>query len=207
MAPHSSTFAWKIPRAEEPEGQTRLSDFTFTFHFHALEKEMATHSSVLAWRIPRIGEPGGLTSMGSHRVRHDWSDLAACSFSSNFEHYLASVWDEHSCEAVWTFFGIAFLWDWNENWPFPVLCHCWVFQICWHIDCCTFTALSFRIWNSSTGILSPPLALLVVMLPEAHSPSQSRMSGSKWEITPLCGYLCHEYLFCIVLLYILATSS
>ena len=56
---------------------TRLSDFTFTFHFHALEKEMATHSNVLAWRIPGTGEPGGLPSMGSHRVRHDWSNLAA----------------------------------------------------------------------------------------------------------------------------------
>ena len=53
------------------EGLTRLSDFTFTFHFYALEKEMATHSSVLAWRIPGMGEPGGLLSMGSHRVRHD----------------------------------------------------------------------------------------------------------------------------------------
>ena len=56
---------------------TRLSDFTFTFHFHALEKEMATHSSVLAWRIPGTGEPGRPPSMGSHRVGHDWSDLAA----------------------------------------------------------------------------------------------------------------------------------
>ena len=56
---------------------TKLSDFTFTFHFHALEKEMATHSRVLAWRIPGTGEPGGLQSIGSHRVRHDWSDLAA----------------------------------------------------------------------------------------------------------------------------------
>ena len=54
---------------------TRLSDFAFIFHFHALEKEMATHSSVLAWRIPGMGEPGGLRSMGSHRVRHNWSDL------------------------------------------------------------------------------------------------------------------------------------
>ena len=71
---------------EEPGGlqsmgslksQTRLSDFTFTFHFHALEKEMATHSSVLAWGIPGMGEPGGLPSMGSHRVGHDRSDLAA----------------------------------------------------------------------------------------------------------------------------------
>ena len=59
------------------KSQTRLSDFTFTFHFHALEKEMAIHSSVLAWRIPGTGEPGGLLSMGSHRVGHDWSNLAA----------------------------------------------------------------------------------------------------------------------------------
>ena len=80
MATHSSTIAWKIPWAEEPgslqsmgvvKSQTQLSNFTFTFHFHALEKEMTTHSSVLAWRIPGTREPGGLPSMGSHRVRHD----------------------------------------------------------------------------------------------------------------------------------------
>ena len=59
------------------KSRTRLSDFTFTFHFHALEKDMATHSSVLAWRIPGAAEPGGLPSMGSHRVGHDLSDLAA----------------------------------------------------------------------------------------------------------------------------------
>ena len=59
------------------KSRIRLSNFTFTFHFHALEKEMATRSSVLAWRIPGMGEPGGLPSMGSHRVGHDWSDLAA----------------------------------------------------------------------------------------------------------------------------------
>ena len=59
------------------KSQAGLSNLTLTFHFHALEKEMATHSSVLAWRIPGTGEPGGLLSMGLHRVRHDWSDLAA----------------------------------------------------------------------------------------------------------------------------------
>ena len=63
--------AWKAVVYEVAEGRTQLSDFTFTFHFHALEKEMATHSSVLAWRIPSTAEPGGLPSMGSHRVRHD----------------------------------------------------------------------------------------------------------------------------------------
>ena len=69
--------AWWAAVHGVAKSQTRLSDFTFTFHFHALEKEMATHSSVLAWRIPGTGEPGGLPSMGSHRVGHDWSDLAA----------------------------------------------------------------------------------------------------------------------------------
>ena len=63
--------AWWAAVHGVAEGRTRLSDFTFTFHFHALEKEMATHSSVLAWRIPGTGEPGGLPSMGSHRVGHD----------------------------------------------------------------------------------------------------------------------------------------
>ena len=72
MAPHSNTLAWKIPWTQEPGrlqsmgslGRTRLSDFTFTFQFHALEKEIATLSSILAWRIPGTGEPGGLPSMG-----------------------------------------------------------------------------------------------------------------------------------------------
>ena len=79
MATHSRVLAWKIPWTDEPGrlrsmgplSQTQLSDFTFTFHFHALEKDMATHSSVLVWRIQRTGEPGGLPSMGSHRVGHD----------------------------------------------------------------------------------------------------------------------------------------
>ena len=79
MATHASTFAWKIPWTEEPGRlqsmgllcQTRLSDVTFTFHFHALEKEMATHASVLAWRLSGTGEPGGLPTMRSRRVGHD----------------------------------------------------------------------------------------------------------------------------------------
>ena len=87
MEPHSSTLAWKIPWTEEPgrlqsvhgvtKSRTRLSNFTFTFHFHALEKEMATHYNVLAWKIPETVEPGGLPSVGSHSIRHDSSNLAA----------------------------------------------------------------------------------------------------------------------------------
>ena len=79
MAPHCSTLAWRMPWTEEPGrlqsmgslSRMRLSDFTFTFHFHTMEKAMAAHSSVLAWRIPGTAEPGGLPSMGSHRVGHN----------------------------------------------------------------------------------------------------------------------------------------
>ena len=63
--------AWEAAVHEVAKSRTLLSDFTFTFHFHALEREMATHSDVLAWRVPGMGEPGGLPSMGSYRVRHD----------------------------------------------------------------------------------------------------------------------------------------
>ena len=71
MAPHSSTLAWYAAAHGFAKSWTRLSNFTFTFHFHALEKEMAAHSSVLAWRIPGTGEPRRLPSMGSHRIGHD----------------------------------------------------------------------------------------------------------------------------------------
>ena len=74
--------AWSATVHGVAKSWTRRSDFTFAFHFHALEKEMATHSSVLAWRIPGMGEPGGLPSLGSHRVGHDWSDLAAAAAAS-----------------------------------------------------------------------------------------------------------------------------
>ena len=112
MAPHSSTVGWKIPWMEEPGGlqsmgslksQTRLSDFTFTFHFPALEIEMATHSSVLTWRIPGTGEPGGLRSMGSHRVGHDWSNLAAAWDSLLFikeSQYSKNQFNEWNCKCL-----------------------------------------------------------------------------------------------------------
>ena len=99
MAAHSSTLAWKIPWMEEPGRLqymgSRLSDFTFTFHFHAMEKEMATHSSILAWRIPGMGEPGGLPSMGSHRVGHDWSNLAAAAVGLPVHHQLPEFTQTH----------------------------------------------------------------------------------------------------------------
>ena len=122
----------------------------------------------------------------------------------NFEHYFASVWDECSCAIVWTFFGIVFLWIWIKTDLFQSCGHCWVFQICWHIECSNIKASSFRIWNISAGIPSPPLALLVVMCPKAHLTSYSSMSGSRWVITPswLSGSLrifCVQF-FCVFLL-------
>ena len=92
----------------------------------------------------------------------------------NFEHHFTSVWDECNCAVVWEFFGIAFLWDWNENWPFPVLWPLLSFPnllTCWVQH---FHSIIFRIWKSSTGILSPPLALFIVMLPKAHLTSHSK---------------------------------
>ena len=160
--------AWWAAVHGVAKSRKQLSDFTFTFHFHAWEKEMATHSIVLAWRIPGMGDPGRLPSMGLHRVGHNWSDLAAAAaadvflelsyffydpkdvgklisgssaFSKSslntwkftvhvllkpilesFENYFASMLDEGNRAVVWMFFGIAFLWDWNENRPLPVLC-------------------------------------------------------------------------------------
>jgi len=104
----------------------------------------------------------------------------------NFEHYFASMWDESNWIVWWfehylalPFFEIGMTTDLLQSCG-----HCWVFQICWHIECSTLTASSFRIWNSSTGIPSPPLALFIVMLHKAHLISHSRMSGSRWVITP-----------------------
>ena len=129
----------------------------------------------------------------------------------NTEHYFTSVWDEHNCAVVWAFFGNAFLWDWNETDLFQSCGCCWVFQICWHIKCSTFTASSFRIWSRSAGISSPPLALFIVMLPKAHLTLHYRMSGSQWVITPwlsgsLRSFLCSSPVYSCHLLLISSVS-
>ena len=116
---------------------------------------------------------------GISRFTYCWSlawrilsiTLLACEMSAIVQYF------EHSFALP--FFGIGMKTD-----LFQSCGHCWVFQICWHIECSTFTASSFRIWNRSTGIPSPPLALFVLMLSKAHLTSHSRMSGSRWVITP-----------------------
>ena len=93
---------------------------------------------------------------------------------------MSAIVQYFQCCLALPFFGIGMKTD-----IFQSCGHCWVFQICWHIECSTFSMASFRIWNSSTGIPSPPLALFIVMFPKAHLTSHSRMSGSRCVITPL----------------------
>ena len=117
----------------------------------------------------------------------------------NFEHYFTSMWDECNCVVVshsltLPFFGIGTKTD-----LFQSCGHCWVFQIYWHIEWSILLASSFRIWNSSTGIPSPPLALFVVMRPKTQLTLYSRMSGSRWVITPSWLSGSWIFFFCVFL--------
>ena len=130
--------AWWAAVHGVPKSQTRLSDFPFTFHFHSLEKEMATHSTALAWRISGIGEPGGLPSMGLHRVRHDWSNLAAAVFHCIYIPYLLYLfiyWWTFSllpspgyCKqccyeqlGACVFLNYGFLWIYSQEWNCQII--------------------------------------------------------------------------------------
>ena len=102
----------------------------------------------------------------------------------NYENNFASMLNECNCAVIWTF-SIALLGIGMKTDVFQSCGHCWVFQICCYIECSILTASSFRIWNSSAEIPSPPLALFIVMLLKAHLTSHSSESGSRWVITPL----------------------
>ena len=102
-----------------------------------------------------------------------------------------SVWDECNCAVVWAFLALLFFGIGMKTDLFQSCGHCWVFQICRHTEYSTFTASSFKIWNSSTGIPSPSLALFLVMLPKAYLTSHSRMPGFRWVITP--SWLCRSW--------------
>ena len=123
--------AWWATVHGVAKSRTRQSDFTFTFHFHSLEKEMATHSSVLAWRIPRTGEPGGLLSMGSHRVRHDWSDLAAAAAAilMMLNIFSCVCWPSVCILGKNIYSGPLPLFNWVVFifcWAIWVICICWI---------------------------------------------------------------------------------
>ena len=153
------------------------------------EVDVSLESLEFSWFLYDPTDVGNLISGSSAFSKYSlyiWNFsvhiLLKCSLK-NFEDYLASMWDECNCVVVWTFFGIAFLWDWNENWPFPVLRPLLSFPNWWHIECNALTASSFRIFNSSAGIPSPPLALFVGILP-LDLTSHSRISGSRWMMDP-----------------------
>ena len=124
----------------------------------------------------------------------------------NFEHYFASVQDECSCMVVWTFFGIAFFGIGMKADLLQSHGPCWVFKICWHIECNTFTESSLRTWNSSTGIPSLPVALFMgCFLRFTLLCTPGCLAIGEWSHHH--DYLAHKDLFCIVLLCILSTSS
>ena len=102
----------------------------------------------------------------------------------NFVHYFARVWDECNCAVVEHSLALPLFGSGMKTDLFQSCGQSWIFQVCWHIECNTYTASSFRLWNSSAGVPSPPLTLFVVMLPKTHLTSHSRMSGSRWVITP-----------------------
>ena len=147
------------------------------------------------WSLVPLPFPKPAWTSGSSHLTSCWSlawrilsiTLLACEMS-------AIVW-----YTVWAFFRIAFLWDGMKTDLFQSCGHCWAFQICWHIECSTFTASSFRIQNSSTGIPSPPLALFIVMLPKTHLTSHPGcLALGECEWSHYHDYLDHEDLFCTV---------
>jgi len=141
---------------QEPDTTEQL---TFTFHFHALEKEMATHSSVLAWRIPGTGEPGGLPSMGSHRVRHDWSDSAAVAAKMTFNSFILQI--------MW-------LW-WRESW---VTCPVSPWYIKSKVSCSVVSDSLRPMACSPPG--SSGLGILQIRILEWVAISSSRGSSQPW---------------------------
>ena len=137
------------------------------------------HQMVAVWSLVPLPFLNPTYTSGSSQFMYCWS--LAWRILHN---YIASMWNEHNCTIVGAFFGIVFLWDWKENWPFPVLWPLPSFPNLLAYWVQHFNSIIFEDWNSSVGILSSPLALFVVMLPKAHLTSHSRMSGSRWVIIP-----------------------
>ena len=146
------------------KSQTWLSNFTFTFHFHALEKEMATHSSVLVWRIPGMGEPGGLPSVGSHRVGHDWSDLAAAGAAA--AGVLEDIKDVSRCRISLQEAMVTRLQGLPRN-RVQFTCHVWVAETL--MEWFTASLLPWQSWiNYPIPTLAESLSLAVLLFHQSQ---------------------------------------
>ena len=174
-------------------------------HLDSRPSSQWCHPAISSSVIPFSSCPQSLPASESFPMRQLFAWGGQSTGVSAFEHCLTSKWIKPNCAVVWTtnfWHCLSLRLEWKHL--FQSCGHCWVVQNCWHIECSTFTASSFKIWNSSTGIPLPPLALFVVMLLKTHLTSHSRLSGSKWVITP--SWLSGSWRS-FVLLYILTTSS
>ena len=145
------------------------------------------HRMLAIWSLVPLPFLNPACTSGSSWFTYCWSLTWRIS-----EHYLASMWNECSCPVIWTFLALSFGTEMKTS-LFHFCGHCWVFQICWHIECSTLTASSFRILHSSARIPSSPLVLFVVMLPKAHLTSYSRMSGLGVVIWVIKTFLYNSY--------------
>ena len=154
--------AWQAAVHGVAKSQARLSNFTLTFHFHALEKEMATHSSILAWRIPGTEEPSGLPSMGSHRVRHDWSNLAAAAAAYSVTECVHCL----VCETVMTQMTTSCTYYWKTPSPPSALAHrglASMGQVRWLVSCHK-QALAGLTVDSTSCLSGQPILLCIPLI-------------------------------------------
>ena len=198
------------------KSQTWLSDFCFHFSHKGFSVVSETEVDVCLEFPYFLYDPlnvGNLISGSSAFSKSSlyiwkfWAHTPLKASLKDFEHICASMWNKGNCMAVGISLALPFFGTGMKTYIFQSCSHCQVFQICWCIECSTFTASSFRIWNNTAGTLSPALALFAIIFSKAHLTSYSRMSGSQWISTPswLSGSL--RPFFCIGLLCILATSS
>ena len=194
--------AWKAAVHGIAEGRTRPSNFTFIFHFHVLEKEMATHSNVLAWRIPGTGEPGGLPSMGLHRVGHDWSDLAVATQKKQIRYGIRLLPNYSNTVILWVAIAvisvslISFITMWVHAKSLP-LCP----TLGDPKDCRPQTPLSMEFfWQEYwSGLPCPPPGNLPNRRIKPGSPMSPALQqdslllshqGSPWSLCRVFSYLC-----------------
>ena len=158
----------------------KISDYDFDFCASDVSVKIFYFFLVQFWTVIPLPFINPAFTSGSSRFTSYWSLAWRILTTTLLAHVMSTTVQQFEHSLALSFFGIGIKIDLFQSWG-----HCWVFQICWHIECSTLTASSFRIWNSSAGIPSPPLALFIVIIfPKMHLTSHFRMSGSSWVTTP-----------------------